>query len=463
MVFFDANIFPPQKGVYLVGGSLRDVILGRKPLDYDFAVKGDSLAFARRIARQRNGRLVIMGKPGQQIFRVVFQDTLWDISPLKGGSIEEDLAGRDFSINALAFDTASRKLIDIRNGLSDLNQGRIRMVSEHVFQKDPLRLLRAFRLAASLGFQVDAATEARIQQDAALIHRAAAERIREELLKTLAAPQSFSVVHRVHATGLLFQLFPELAALTACGPGRHHELDGLAHTLKALEALETLAQDGGVRSPASAELLSRVQAAGGNPLLKCALLLHDIGKPACASRDDSGHVHYYGHEKTGSVMTREIGERLRFSKAEIETVGFMVRRHLDPLQLFVARRTGSLTQRGIARFFMRCGDRTADLLLHAIADTQAKKMAPLDRDVADFIGFAGELFHLFRHRYLPTLSAPPLLTGNDLIHDLHLRPSPYFKAILSRVEEGRLSGRIATRDDALKLAKQMAAGNRRRP
>ena len=155
MTTFDLSMIPAQEGVYLVGGSLRDALLGRTPLDYDIVVRENPLTFAGEIAAQRKGRLVFMGQPGRRLIRIVFKDTCWDVSAMKGRSIEEDLSRRDFTINALAYETATGKLIDISEGLDDFKKRRIRMVSASIFQEDPLRLLRAYRLAASLGFNLD--------------------------------------------------------------------------------------------------------------------------------------------------------------------------------------------------------------------------------------------------------------------------------------------------------------------
>ena len=453
MISFDTSFIPPQKGVYLVGGSLRDTLLGRKPLDYDIVVKENPLAIAEEITKYRNGRLVFMGKPGQQLIRVVFGNTLWDISVMKGNSIEEDLSHRDFTINALAYEAITEKLIDISGGLKDLKKRRIRMVSASIFKEDPLRLLRAYRLAASFGFRIDPSTDSCIKGDAHLIHQTAGERIRDELFKILSIQDSFTFISQMQESGLLSELLPEIGALKDCCRNKHHAYDAQEHTLKSFCALEALLKNVGSYFPEHTNPLNCWFDNRKNPLLKCAMLLHDIGKPLCETRDKSGNIHFWGHEKTGSILAEKIVKRLRFSNHEIEYIVFMVRNHLRPLSLFLARQNQTLTDRGIARFFMKCDKNALDILLHAVADFQTKKEAFEDGGIKAFIRFINELIQVYFTRYLPVRTAKPLLSGRDLIEVLNLKPSPLFKTILSRVEEAHLAGDVGNRDEALALAR----------
>lgn len=184
-------------GMYLVGGSLRDCLLGKSPKDYDLVVRHDPQKTARRIAGRVHSRPVTLGKDRKRIIRVVAKGYTIDIASLHGHSIEENLRGRDFTINAMAYDMASHRIIDISHGLQDLENKRIRMVSGQVFRSDPVRLLRAFRLAAVLGFDIDPATSATIVENALHIKRAAGERIKAELMQILAVADSFSTIDRM--------------------------------------------------------------------------------------------------------------------------------------------------------------------------------------------------------------------------------------------------------------------------
>ncbi|MBW2589648.1 MAG: CCA tRNA nucleotidyltransferase, partial [Deltaproteobacteria bacterium] len=144
-----SDITPYVKDAYLVGGSVRDLLLGKSPSDYDIAVIENPKKFAEKIAEKTSGRIVEMGKPGQMIFRVVSKNNIFDISSISGSFIDDDLFDRDFTINALAFDLSSGKIIDCMNSLQDIADRNIRMVSKAVFQKDPIRLIRAYRIGAA--------------------------------------------------------------------------------------------------------------------------------------------------------------------------------------------------------------------------------------------------------------------------------------------------------------------------
>jgi len=210
MLNFDPNIFPKTEGAYIVGGSLRDLFLDQSPSDFDIAVLGDAEQFAREIALNTHGHMVELGKHDQRIIRIVSDDKIYDISPVTGTSIEKDLEKRDFTINAMAYNLYSGKVTDNFGGMDDLFNKKIRMVSKGVFRNDPVRLLRAFRIGASMNFEIDPQTESIIGQDAGLIRNSAGERIRTELFKMFQIPRSHHYLCIMADTGLLFEIFPEL-------------------------------------------------------------------------------------------------------------------------------------------------------------------------------------------------------------------------------------------------------------
>ena len=456
MIQLDTTPILPRKNAFLVGGSLRDLLLGRKPLDYDVAVKGNPSLYAAEIAKKQNGHVISLGKPGKNIFRVIATHAVVDVSALKGASLNEDLAHRDFTINAMALDTASGELIDIFGGVDDLRNRRIRKVCDAVFRQDPIRLLRAFRLSAVLNFTMDAATLAGIIKDGALIQSAAGERVRDELMKILALPSAGPCIRQMAEAGLLLALFPEMDALRFLEKNRHHAFDGLEHTLRAVFQLEELLANPAALCPEYAERIEQRLQQSNPAILKCALLWHDIGKPLCAVQDTSGNIRYTGHENTGAAMAQNIAGRLRFSNRQIHAVDCIIRHHLRPLSLFIADRQGMLTHRGVTRFFMKCEPLAVPILLHATADMAAKKTGPAAGEARQFRQFASALLQQYYVRHLPARAKAPLLTGHDLSSRLRLKPSPLFKTILSRVEAARLSGEIDNKQDALALAEQIA-------
>jgi len=434
---------------YVVGGSVRDMLLARRPLDYDLAVTGSPEQFARQMAAALSGHYVEIGKPGLMIHRVVSGDLMFDISAIAGTSIEDDLRRRDFTINAMAYDLSGGNIVDCLNGRQDLDKKTVRMVSPSVFKQDPVRLIRAFRMAATLNFTVDQETEAAVEKNAFRIRDSAGERIWAELYKILDTDDSHRFVDRMAGCGLLFAILPELLPLKGCLQNRYHQFDVFDHTLAAYDHLEQILLDARTYIPATTENRSPLSVGIPAPILKFALLLHDIGKPPSRSEGQNGRVHFYGHGRKGADMARGISRRLKLSRRDADDVDFIVRNHLRPLHLFTSRRRDRISPKAVTRFFIRAGTRTPALLLHSIADILGKKMTDDDRN-QEFTGFARQLMVTYFSSFKPRTHDPPLLSGHDLINTFELRPSPLLGTILARTEEARLAGVIGSKKEAEK-------------
>ncbi len=456
MIQIDTKIFPKSRGAYIVGGAIRDILRGRSPIDYDVAVVGDPVGFAHQVVKNTNGRLVEIGKSGQTIIRVVTEKTMIDISRVKGASIEEDLRARDFSINAMAYDLYSYQLIDYLGGQQDLANKTIRMVSKSIFKQDPVRLLRAFRIAATLQFDIESHTKSATEKNAALIQQSAGERVREELFKMFQSTKSHAYLCQLADTGLLFATLPELLELKQCRQNRYHQFDAFEHTLQAYYHIERLldpCHDQALLTVKGAPLAHRI-AESRVPLLKFSILLHDIGKPAAQTTDSDGNFHFYGHERQGAHMAEAICRRLRCSTRDADSIAFLVRHHTRPLFLFTALNTQNEAPRADTRFFIKCAEHIPDLLMCAAADMLAKEKEQNDRSRA-FIKFVNQLLADFETDFKPKKSKPPIITGRDLIDEFGLKPSPRFKKILDRVEEERLSRSDMTRQEAVALVKKL--------
>ena len=443
---------PRQAGTWVVGGSVRDVLLGRQPGDFDLVVDHRPDRYARRLAAEKGGRLVALGRPGHGIFRVILGPTVVDVSALFGGTITADLSRRDFTIGALAFDLNREQVIDIFGGIEDLAHETVRMVSEAGFRADPLRMLRAYRIAAQLSFTLDPPTSEAIARHRKLLHRSAGERVHGEFAKLLRNPVSTRYLRRMAESGLLFEVFPELAALRglAGGSGMHHRFDALEHTLTAYSRLEAM---NGLTGRLPPEASRRVDAhfdPDRTVLLKWALLLHDIGKPSTRSTGPDGRVHFYNHCREGARMVEAVAGRLRMSNRESEYIRFVVRHHLAPLMLFNAGAAGNPTRKAKTRFFIRCGDRSPDIILHGMAD-MAGKSRDTDQRAERFLHFARDLLTAFWGEFRPRSAQAPLINGRDLVSGFGLTSSPVFSTLLAMVEEHRLRGRISSRKEALDL------------
>lgn len=451
MFQFNENI-PTADGAYIVGGSVRDMLLDRIPVDYDIAVRENPEKFARQIAANVNGRIVAIGKARQTIIRVVSADHIFDVTPINGVSIEADLMQRDFTVNAVAYSLSSGNIIDVTGGIADIENHKVRMVSPNVFKKDPIRLFRAFRMGACLNFTIEPATMSAVRSNAALIQNAAGERIREELIRLLQTANSFHFLKQMVTTGLLFALLPEMKALQGCLQNRYHSHDAFQHTMTAYERLESIVNG---TDPFLSHCKGRYFAGFKNgqlPLLKWAMLLHDLGKPATRTIDKSGAVHFYGHARKSALMAAAICRRLRFSNHDVHFVDFIIRAHLRPLSLFTLRRPESSRLTSATRFFMKCGKFTPFLLLHALADHKGKNET---EGSAPFQSFIADLLNVYFGSYRTIRKDPPLISGHDLINDFGLTPSPLFKKILGRVEEARLSKTIKSRPEAYRMVEKL--------
>ncbi len=457
---FNLDFLPDDpRGIYLVGGAVRDLLLGKDPDDIDLAVAGDPGPVAATIAQKRGGSIIDLGKKGFGVLRVAAPSLTADITPLNDQSIEENLRRRDFTINALAVDIADARLVDCTGGLSDLEQKTIRMVSSAVFAEDPVRLVRAYRMAAMFRFCITPRTRTAIARSNHLIGTVAGERVWAEVLKLLTIPTSAPTIRQMADDGLLVALVPELKPAIGCTQNRFHQFDVFEHSLRAYERLEILLADadGRLAKRIPADEMANVVDHGA--IIKYAALLHDVGKPATKTVDADGGLRFPGHAGHGATIAATISRRLRLSNRQREAAVTIIRNHVRPLFLYRAKEKDTLGDRGIIRFFNHCDTLTLPVLVHSLADCMAKHHRLQPRD-ADFISFCHRLMADYGNFRKRQASVPPLINGHDLIHVFGLFPAPRFKWILSRVNERRLSGELSTREEALAWVKTQIESQR---
>ncbi|MEW5720455.1 MAG: HDIG domain-containing metalloprotein, partial [Chloroflexota bacterium] len=295
---------------YFVGGLVRDELLGRTvKRDLDLAMDGDAAELARAFADQSGGAFYLMDEE-HNVARVILADTYIDFAQLRG-TLREDLATRDFTINAMARQLGSNELTDPFHGQKHLAQKQICAVTDEVFQNDPVRLLRALRFAGELGFTIGAHTEKLIHRDARLLAFASMERARDEFFKILALPNPSAYLRQMDDLHLLSPFLPEVTALKGVTQSPPHAFDVFEHTLRVLDELEAIQADG-YADVANGEFVSELRAQfaqivsaerARGALLRLAALLHDIGKAQTRSVDDAGAIHFYDHEPRGAAMS----------------------------------------------------------------------------------------------------------------------------------------------------------------
>ena len=449
---------PAQEDVTQVAGSVPGT--GHTPdwSDLDFSVPADGLRIARQLANQLGGAFYALD-PQRDVGRVVLRDPtrVIDIARFQGNTLEADLAARDFTVNAMAVDITHHplRLIDPLAGYADLLMRHLRAVSEEAIERDPVRALRAVRLQAQLNFEIEATTRQLIRNAANQLVRTSAERVRDEVMKILALPHAASSLRELDALGLLDVVIPELTPLKGMRQTSCHRWDGFEHTLRTVAALEDwLAagiQAGQPELPFRQLVLQHLAAetAGGyrrRTLLSLAALLHDIGKPSCASLDPDGHIRFIGHEQIGAGLAVEVLERLRLPRQAIRLVETVIRHHLRPLSL---ARQGIPSRRATHRYYRELGEAGVEVALHALADLQAT-VGPPDGDEQwpALLSTVTWLLDVYFNQHRQIVAPPPLLTGHDLVQHMGLKPGPRLGQLLADLQEAQAIGAVTTRAQA---------------
>ena len=471
--------FLTEQGVesYLVGGFVRDVLLGRDTADIDIAVAPDALEIAPRVATALGGSYVLLDEVNR-VGRVVLANKAapsardrWqlDFSTFTG-SIEHDLARRDFTIDAMAVDLSRLvkdytdvQLIDPFNGWNDLHRGVIRAVSEAAFESDAVRLLRAVRLAAELGFGIDNETESLIRRYYHLLTSVAGERVREELLRLLATSRAGQFLTYLNELGLVTAMIPELNQAKGVKQPKEHFWEVFDHSLKTVAAVDFMLHQGTWEyasdevsrlrrvAPRSTVLSQHfdLEVSSGSTrrlLLKLAALLHDIAKPQTKAIDAQGRMRFLGHALEGAALAANILERLRFSGKEVKLVEIMIRYHLRPLQM---SQNELPTRRAIYRYFRDSGEAGIDILFLSLADHLATRGPHLN--LAQWQEHAQMVEYVLAQRFQEeTLVVPPkLIDGHDLINIFGLSPGPKIGELLEAVREAQVAGELTTKEEAL--------------
>ncbi|MBI5201135.1 MAG: HD domain-containing protein [Elusimicrobia bacterium] len=456
---------------------MRDAALGRPLTDLDLAVLGDAEGLARALANKASGSFVVLDD-STRVYRVAFPEGQVDVAEILGGSIAADLARRDFTINAMAYpvspDGALGPLLDPRGGSRDLASGLVRASGPEPFAEDPLRLLRAYRFAAQLGFTVEPKTRGWIKKLAPKLRRCAGERVRVELMGLLSAGPAAPHVRALDEVRLLSALFPELEKQRACARGYYGSGGVLRHTLDAVERMDLILEKAPSVWPelkdSVARELDRWGGRAASALLRLGILLHDVAKPATAKKI-GGRLRFFGHDERGAKMTRKELERLRFSGKEIDSVSECVRHHLRPGNLATNR---EVSPKAIYRFFRDLGGNGVPLLFVCWADyasymdkaavrralptlTKDPGPPPADPDKGKTVRHL-RLVSLLLKAYFEradVVRPPKLLTGHDVMKTLGIPPGPAVGKALAKLTEAQAAGKVPDKESALAFLRRL--------
>ena len=404
--------------VFFVGGCVRNLILKKDVKDWDLATIATPediiKLFPDTFYDNKFGTVgVPVEKPYKQVVEITtfrteqgFKDFRHPTNVTWGKTIEEDLARRDLTINAIAMDL-NAKLIDPFSGQKDIEDKLIRAVGkpEERFKEDALRLIRAIRFASQLDFRIEDKTWNEVKKDAELINQISKERMRDELLKILSSNFPYEGVTLLKESGLLKYILPELLEgkdISQARPGRHHTDDVLTHNLMSLK-----------HCPSE------------DPIVRFAALIHDVGKPEVLAKDEKGLVIFHNHETVGARVAKEICEKLKFSKKDKNRVVNLIRWHMFTVDEHI-------TDAAIRRFIRRIG-------VENVKDV-------IDLRIGDRLGGGTQTaeswrLKLFKKRIEEQLGPKPFsienlaINGNDIMKELKLKPGPKIGEILQKLFE----------------------------
>jgi tRNA nucleotidyltransferase/poly(A) polymerase len=477
------EVLPANQEVYLVGGAVRDALLGGDSHDLDFAVPADGIKLARHVANKLRGafypldderdtgRVVLVGDKNVR--------TILDFATYRGADIETDLKDRDFTINAIAYNLKTEEILDPLNGGNDVRAKLIRACTSDSMKNDPIRVLRAVRLAAGLGFKIDGETRQSMKQAAGRLGSVSPERLRDELFRILEGPQPGTALRALEMLGVLPHTLPELPALKGVEQPTPHVYDVWTHTLATLNQLEVLlaALAPGYNAESTGDLFTgllvlrlgryREQIAAHfanqlnsdrsvRALLFFAALYHDVAKPVTKKSGDDGRIRFWDHDVQGAELAAARAKSLHLSNDEIQHLRLIIRNHMrvhfHSNRLEGEKKTPS--RKAIYRFFRDTGEAGVDLILLALADTRATRGHTLTQETWTA---TLDICRIFLENYwekpVETVRPPRLLDGNEVMSEFDLEPGPRVGQVLEAVREAQATGRVSTREEALTFAR----------
>jgi poly(A) polymerase len=469
---------PPKTVIYLVGGAVRDALLNKQAHDLDFTLPKDALKTARRVANalkgayyrmdeeHETGRVILVEEDGTRI--------ILDFVAMNGPTLEDDLKGRDFTVNAMAVDVHKpQELFDPLGGLTDLLNKELRACSPTSFRDDPVRILRAVRIAAAYRLRIQPETRGFIKPAVGLLPNTSIERLRDELFKILDGPQPATTIRGLDMLGALVHVLPEFAPMKGVAQSSPHTYDVWEHTLHTLERLENIfalldesyihdnEAGGDLSSGLISQRLGRFRQQitehldtrltierSPRALLFLAALYHDVAKPQCRSEEADGRIRFTGHEDVGAKIIGERAVELRLSNPEVERLKTVVCYHKRPWTM--VKESHPPSRREIYRFFRDTGPAGVDICLLDLADIMAiHAPSALQDALSKHLDLVRILLEAYWEEFTEVVSPPPLVNGRDLMKAFKLKPGPKVGEMLEAIREAQAVGEVKTKKDAL--------------
>ena len=435
---------------YLVGGSVRDFLMGKSFIDRDITIR-NAKSFAQNLAEKFDGYFVPLDETNN-IYRVVLKDKInyLDISELQGTSIKDDLLRRDFTINAIAYDLSKNEFIDITGGINDLENKILRHIKDENFEEDPLRVLRAFRFYATTGFTMDETLKSAISKYKSLLSQPAKERINYEIMKLFGGKYTSEALLLMDKFGILEEIFPSVKEMKKVPPNTHHHLDLFHHVVETVRNIEELYEQ------AHFEHLDRIDF-GGFPRinhLKLAGFLHDIGKFSTWTIEVGGRHRFIKHDDVGAKMCKSFLRDLKFSNKQIDYISLMIKKHIYPSNVVASP---ELNNKVMMRYIRKMEDNVIDNIILAKADRlSARGEAITEEMVKENLEGLDKLLQFYLNEKDNLKPLPKLLDGFEVMQILNIPQSPKLGEILNELKEGQINGDIITKDDAIDFIKKIS-------
>lgn len=426
---------------YLVGGAVRDYLLGKNSYDRDIIVR-NARDFAQKLAKETNGTFIELDQENN-IYRVVLKDKLNYIDITQADDIETDLKRRDFTINSIAIDLSNNQIIDINKGQEDLKNKIIRSISEQNIIDDPLRILRAYRFSAILGFEIESNTKEQIHSHINLIKNPAKERINYELMKLFEGNYTAKVLPEM--SEIIDIIYPIFIDVKKVPKNTHHHLNLFDHSIETVNQIQKIYESS---QEEVRQHLEKEDFGGFTRLahLKFAGFLHDIGKYSTWTIEGERH-RFIKHDDVGSKMAKEILKQNKFSKKQIEYITNMIKNHIYPSQVVSAE---NINEKIYMRYIRKMEENVIDNIILAKADRlSARGPAITNEIIEENINNLDKLLNYYLSIKDKLKPIPKLLSGNEIMELKKIPQSPLLGEIIKALQEEQTEGNITTKEEAI--------------
>lgn len=446
--------------VYLVGGCVRDFLMGKNSHDRDLIVVDEQAKdFALKVCEFFDGTFVPLDEENK-IYRVVLKDKInyLDVTNPMGNSLEQDIFRRDLTINAIAVNIHSGQIPEFcKTFVKDFDNKIIKGINENNFIDDPLRILRIFRFHSILGFKIEPDLLKIANKHKNLINKPAKERIEYELMKLFDGEFAHLALLEMDKCGILEILFPFVKELKQVPPNLHHHLNLFDHSIETINQIEKLYKTSAQQVQSH---MKQVDFGGFSRLahLKLAAFMHDIGKYSTWTiEENTGRHRFIKHEDVGAKMSRTILKQMCFSNKQIEYISYIIKKHMYPSAVVSAP---ELSEKVMMRYIRQSEDNAIDNILIAKADRLSAKGPEItEKIITENISKLDKLLQYYLDIKDNLKPLPKLIDGNEIMKILDIAPSKKLGQILKLVHEAQLSGNISTKDDAINFVKNMEITN----